>query len=67
MTDMSYNPREVVRSCRTVEVLRVEVIEGNGTNGMPVRLVTYWHERDGTLIARDDKWERSREKREQTA
>ncbi len=54
---------DLVRSAGLVQVQRIEVLEGLGTaEGLfteknPFRVVVYWYEADGTLIARRDSWE----------
>ncbi len=54
---------QVARDARTIEVLRVEAVEGLGTSeGLlteenPYRTVVYWYTTDGRLIARRDSWE----------
>ena len=54
---------ELVKDVRTVQVIRVEALEGIGTSAGPIteespfRRVVYWHTLDGQLIARRDSWE----------
>jgi len=40
-----------------MEVIRVEIVEGEGIETSPVRRVLYYYARDGRVLARVDEWE----------
>lgn len=61
MTVASRDFRNVVHSCDQVQVTKVVVAEGLGTEEDPIRAVAYWYDPDGRLIARRDGWEETRE------
>ena len=46
------------RGATIEEVIRVSVNEGDGTHDDPIRRVTYWYQKDGTLIAHNDEADR---------
>lgn len=48
--DMLY----LLRSVERVTVTRVEVTEGEGVVGNPIRTVTYWYDDSGQEIQRHD-------------
>ena len=43
-----------LRDVRRFDGIRVEVLEGKGTDGSPYRTCTYWFDDNGLLIARYD-------------
>jgi len=47
------------RGVRLVEVICLEVNEGEGVEGDPIVRVTYWYTKDGHLIGHDDRKDRA--------
>jgi hypothetical protein len=53
-------PDGAVKDLAVVSVIRLSVLEGDGSEAKPYRHVAYWVDtRDGSLIFRDDPAERS--------
>ena len=47
---------------RVIEVISVEIAEGAGTEESPARRVIYYYDRQGSVLARVDKWEEEKAK-----
>lgn len=54
--------RDVVRSAQVVQVLKLEVCEGLGTEENVARIVTYYYTGSGERLVRIDLWEEEKRK-----
>ena len=49
-----------LKGISVIEVIEVVVLEGEGVPGDPTRNVTYYYDRNGTVLAKCDHWDKER-------